>query len=101
MSDLFNYLYIIILIDPKGRPIPIVWPSVLREWFWRLKRAGTITLPLSLQVVAISPNWLPLRKAEMDRRVKILSHFLLPGPEALVIPDGDVNLASRVSYVIK
>ena len=54
-------------------------------------------MPLSLEVVAISKHWLPFRRASTDKRVKILSHFLLPGPEALVVPDGDVNAASRVS----
>ena len=74
----------------------MVWPSILREWFWRLKRAGSITLQFSPQVVSISKTWMPIRKSKVDKRVKMMSHFLLPSPEALVIPDGDVNLASRV-----
>lgn len=92
------YIQIINLLDPKGDPIPIVWPSLLREWFWRLKRAGSPTLPLSLEVVSISKNWMPFRKPKNDRRVKAMIHFLLPSPESLTVPDGDVNLASRVNF---
>ena len=54
-----------------------------------------------LEVVAISKGWMPFRKVSWDRRVKILLHFLLPGPEALVVPDGDVNRASQVKLRLR
>ena len=94
------FYFLIKISDTRGRPLPVVWPSILREWFWRLKRAGTNTLPLCVEVVSIPPGWMPFRRSEVDRRFKIMMHFLLPSPEALAAPDGNMDEVSNVSYMI-
>ena len=83
--------------------IPITWPSYLREWFWRLKRAGLrdpgplqvtiVSLPLDPTAAVIPKIWFPLRRAQADRRVRMVEHFLLPSPETLAT----INLSTTVS----
>ena len=71
------------VMAPNKKPIPMVWPSFLKEWFFRLKRAGSPDLPLQPEVVIIPRFWFPIRQYQADRRVKSTTHFLLPSPETL------------------
>ena len=72
-------------MGPDWEPLPIVWPSVLREWFWRMKTAGTVQNPVSIQMANVPKIWATHTRSENDRRFRYMKYYLLPTPRALSV----------------
>ena len=83
----------------------MVWPSVLREWFWRMKTSGTSQHPVSIRLANIPKFWTTVMKSDLDARFKYMSMYILPtlkslaatnaGLRGLMRPWSDPEIISR------
>ena len=81
------------------QPLPIAWPSILREWFWRIKTAGLGTSQVSIHLASVPDFWATPCPPQMDRRYRILNKFLLPSAASLAVTNRQLPLV--VSTFIK
>ena len=67
------------------KPLPITWPSILRELFWRIKTAGLGTSLVSIHLASIPDFWASPCPPQLDRRFRILNKFMLPSAMTLAV----------------
>ena len=79
-------------LDPR----PITWPSILREWFWRIKTAGLGSPAVSIRLAAVPDFWARPCPPQKDRRYRILNKFVLPSIASLAVTNR--TLPGTVSY---
>ena len=76
-------------------PRPIAWPSILREWFWRIKTAGLASPAVSIKMAAVPDFWAKPCPPTEDRRYRILNKFLMPSVSALSVTNRHLSGSVR------
>ena len=76
------------------KPLPITWPSILREWFWRIKIAGVNTV--SIHLASVPDFWARPCQPQDDRRYRILNKFLLPSASTLSVTNRSLPAVVKI-----